>query len=69
MWEELGRSPFRGGMALGMFVPKRVREGGELVSARPVATADSGRGTCLARDSCSSSEARTLKFSEEFGEN
>ena len=60
MGEGLGRSPICGGRALGRFVPKRDRESEELVSTGLVATADSGRGTCRARDSCSSSEARTL---------
>ena len=60
MGEGLGRSPFRGGRALGRFVPKRERESEELVSTGLVATTDSGRGTCRARDNCSSSEVMTL---------
>ena len=60
MGEGLSRSPFRGGRALGIFVPKMVREGEELVSRSLLASSDSGRGTCLARDSCSSSEVVTL---------
>ena len=57
---ELGRSPFRGERALGSFVPKREREGGELFSTKLLSTTDSGRGTCFARDSCSFSEVMTL---------
>ena len=58
-WDEDGTGSAGLESARGSFVPKRAREGEELVSTGLVATTDSGRGTWRARTNSSPREVMT----------